>query len=160
MELFEKAQLDSKLGRWLRAQQPRCDWAQKRRWDETTCKKAAETNRLDIVILLRSQDPPCPWDERTCAYAAANGGLDILQWSRSQNPPCPWDKNTCEYAARYGWLNILQWARSQDPPCPWDQEECLFTAKTCMRLDVVKWITAQGDEKTKTKTKTQTSFPF
>merc|ERR1711934_840871 len=41
---------------------------------------AAEGGHLEILTLLRSQDPPCPWEDTTCYWAAWGGHVDVLKW--------------------------------------------------------------------------------
>ena len=65
---------------------------------------AAALGFLESMMVLRSQDPPCPWYAGTCTSAAGGGHLVVLQWARSQDPPCPWSAGTCMYAVRYGGL--------------------------------------------------------
>tara|TARA_R110002153_G_scaffold273471_1_gene444450 strand:- start:25269 stop:25790 length:522 start_codon:yes stop_codon:yes gene_type:complete len=117
-------------------------------YDNDTCMCAAGAGRLDVLVWLRSQDPPCSWDNLTCMYAAGAGRLDVLEWLRSQDPPCPWDNtsfgmdsNACTHAAYSGHLDVLVWLRSQDPPCPWDEWVCRYAAING-HLDVLEWAKA------------------
>ena len=65
-------------------------------WNATTCSAAAENGHLDC--LKYAHENGCPWNEGACSAAAKSGDLNILIWLRSQNPPCPWDSSSCSSA--------------------------------------------------------------
>ena len=78
---------------------------------------AAYKGRLEALIWMREQDPPCPWNADMAAAAAFGGHLDVLKWVRAQDPPCPWNWMTVA-AARgdYGQNELLNWALENGCP--------------------------------------------
>lgn len=83
------------------------------------------------------------WCDRSCTIAVSAGYLDILIWLRTQNPPFPWYENTCTETAEKGYLKILKWLRSQDPPCPWDIWHCGYAAIRGNHVTTSRWIKFQ-----------------
>ena len=93
------------------------DQGQPSRLDEETCAAAAADGRLDVLQILRAQQPPCAWDSRSCTAAAFHGHLAVLQWLRQQTPPCPWSPSTSDAAASQGHCDIYHWLLKQTLPC-------------------------------------------
>ena len=152
--------------RFLRSENPPCPW------DENTCYSAIIKNNVPLMQYLRSDINPnnrCPWDEKCCEYAARN--LEMLKLLRSEDPPCPWDwhcsyeaarennlemlkflrsdpnidnrcpwgENCCEQAVRHKNYEMLKFLRSEDPPCPWNEEVCI-KASAFNNLEMLKFL--------------------
>jgi hypothetical protein len=80
--------------------------------------------QLEVLQLMRAQDPPCPWNAGSCANAAMRDGLEVLQWLRAQDLPCPWDELAVGEAIKEKELTELLWLLTHNAPCPpWAWED-------------------------------------
>ena len=107
------------------------------------CIIAARLGKLQALIWLRSQTPPCCW-KGACFQAICHGQLNVLQWLQSQDPPSPYNRSmACPAAARRGHIPVLQWLRAQTPPCPWG-DSTFWQAAINGHLPTLKWLRAQS----------------
>ena len=107
-----------------------------KKWDSSTCYKAAAGGHLHVLRWAHSQGCPCA---SVCSGAASGGHLEVLQWARANQ--CPWNVWTCASAAEAGHLKVLQWAREHG--CPWDEWTCHFAAQEG-HLEVLQWAYSRG----------------
>jgi hypothetical protein len=82
----------------------------------------AAAGNLEMLVVLRELEPPCPWDSTVFDAAARRGYMGILQWMRAMDPPCPWAESACTVAADGGRWRVLRWLLQQEPPCPCSAE--------------------------------------
>ena len=140
--------------------------------NKKTCNLAALKGDLEILKILRNQNPPCPWETWECMGEAARGGhIDVMEWIYIQDPSwksygcagreaaigghidvlewiCSktyepfWDEHTFTYAVMGGHIKVLEWLRKRDPPCPWS-DAIAITAAIYGNVKVLQWLRIQ-----------------
>ncbi len=107
---------------------------------------AARHNYRNIVVWLREHG--CAWDGSVTAAAAEGGHLEMLEMLREQNPDdrCPWDTRCCNRAAQNGNIQMLKWLR--DPTkasgvCAWGNSVC-YDAIFSGNVELAKWAYEEG----------------
>eukprot|EP00775_Hariotina_reticulata_P010754 gene10754-10910_t len=112
--------------------------------DAGVCAEAAAAGHLEVLVWLRSQQPPVPWDPRTCILAAAAAGhVHVLNFLQDTAPADCWDDQVATVAARMSRLPVLRWLRGMRPtPCAWSERTCAEAA-AAGRLDVLQYLRDQ-----------------
>ncbi|MDE2097654.1 MAG: ankyrin repeat domain-containing protein [Patescibacteria group bacterium] len=102
-------------------------------------KRAAEHNRLNVILWLMRRGNACP--SVGCSRAARGGHLPLLRWLVKKEVPLH-DTKVVDNAIRGGHIGILKWVLGRGPPQ--DLDILCRDAAGYGHLEIIKWLQGRG----------------